>query len=214
MSKKHTLKVEKTATYYMLGDIETAETIWFVLHGYGYLAQFFINKFNPILDDKTCVIAPEGLSKFYLNGVGVDGRVGASWMTKESREEEIIDYVNYLNQLYGLLITNKNLKINIVGFSQGGATACRWISDGKIKVDNFILWASVFPDDMKFTTIKNVNAYFLYGNNDEFVTDERVKKQQNLINASAIKIKTILFEGTHDIPKDVLVEETKKNNWD
>jgi predicted esterase len=213
MSEKHILKIEKTATYYTLGSIETAETIWFVLHGYGYLAKFFINKFSPILDDKTCVIAPEGLSKFYLNGVGVDGRVGASWMTKENREDEIIDYVNYLNQLYNLLITNKNLKINIVGFSQGGATACRWVSDGKIKVDNFILWASVFPDDINFKTIENVTTFFLYGDDDEYVTEERIKKQQAILTQSGTKIKTILFEGTHDIPEDVLTKETEDNNW-
>ncbi|MCB9365379.1 MAG: dienelactone hydrolase family protein [Flavobacteriales bacterium] len=213
MSEKHILKIEKTATYYTLGSIETAETIWFVLHGYGYLAKFFINKFSPILDDKTCVIAPEGLSKFYLNGVGVDGRVGASWMTKENRENEIIDYVNYLNQLYNLLITNKNLKINIVGFSQGGATACRWVSDGKIKVDNFILWASVFPDDINFKTIENVTTFFLYGDDDEYVTEERIKKQQTIFIDSGVKVTTIPFKGTHDIPKDVLIEETKKNNW-
>ena len=216
MSQKHNISVNKTASYYTLGDSKTATTIWFVLHGYGYLAKYFINKFTPILNDNTCVIAPEALSKFYLNGVGVDGRVGASWMTKEDRENEIIDYINYLNQLFNTILNennNPNIKINIVGFSQGGATASRWISNGNVQVNNFILWSSVFPDDMNFEKVNKVNTHFLYGNNDEYVTEDRVLKQQQIIASSEININTIVFNGNHDIPEAVLLEQTKKNNW-
>ena len=81
---KHNIKVEKTATYYSSGNIKTAKTIWFVLHGYGMLAEYFIKKFDSIVNNDNCVIAPEGLSKFYTKGFY--GRVGASWMTKENRE--------------------------------------------------------------------------------------------------------------------------------
>ncbi|MGE0561216.1 MAG: alpha/beta hydrolase [Flavobacteriales bacterium] len=214
MSKKNNLIVEKTATYYTLGDVNTAKTIWFVLHGYGYLAEFFIKKFEPIVNNKTCVIAPEALSKFYLNGFY--GRVGASWMTKQDRENEIIDYVKYLNQLYHLLVSNqnKNVKINVVGFSQGGSTACRWIADGKIKVDNFILWSTVFPDDMNFEKILNNSKLFLiYGTNDEFLTPEKISTLEQQITTDAINCKVISFDGPHDIPKEVLLEETMKNDW-
>lgn len=213
MSKKLSIKVEKTANFYVLGNLEQATTIWFVLHGYGYLAQYFIKKFNPILNPNTCVVAPEGLSKFYLNGDGVDGRVGASWMTKESREEEIEDYVNYLNKLYHNLVNTDNIKINIVGFSQGGATASRWISDGKIRVDNFILWSTVFPEDMQFKAIEHTPTFFVCGDNDEYVTKERIEAQKALITKANAKITTIYFNGKHDIPKDVLLAESLKNNW-
>jgi len=212
MSNKHNIVVDKTATYYTLGDINKATTIWFVLHGYGYLAEYFIKKFEPIVNEHVCVVAPEGLSKFYLNGV--EGRVGATWMTKIDRENEIKDYINYLNQLYGVIRNNRSdLKINVLGFSQGGATACRWISDGKINVDNFILWASVFPDDMNFNTITDVNTFFLYGDNDEWVTDERVSKQKEVFKLANIDIDPIIFQGNHDIPKEVLIEQAQKNNW-
>lgn len=217
MSEKHNIAVNKTATYYTSGNTKTATTIWFVLHGYGYLAKYFIKKFTPILNENTCVIAPEGLSKFYLKGVGVDGRTGASWMTKEDRENEIIDYVNYLDQLYDAILNQNiapNVKINIVGFSQGGATASRWISSGKVKVNNFILWASVFPSDMNFKKFHKVNTHFLYGDNDEYVTEERVTKQHEIIASSGVNINTITFQGNHDIPESVLLKQTKRNNWD
>lgn len=71
---KHKITVNRTAFYHTLGDVKTAKTIWIVLHGYGYLAEYFIKKFEPILNSETAVIAPEALSKFYLNGVGYDGK--------------------------------------------------------------------------------------------------------------------------------------------
>jgi predicted esterase len=213
MSNKHNITINKTATYHTLGDVKTAKTIWFVLHGYGMLAEFFIKKFEPIINSETCVIAPEGLSKFYTEGFS--GRVGATWMTKQDRETEILDYINYLNQLHRFICTentNPELKINLLGFSQGGATVSRWAANGKAKFNNLILWASVFPDDMNFEQINTKNTFLLYGNDDEFATHEKVTQQKKLLsNTTSFNI--IEFEGTHDIPKAVLLEQSEKNNW-
>lgn len=212
---KHHIKVNKTAIYHSLGNIKTAKSIWFVLHGYGMRAKYFVNKFNPIVDDTNCVIAPEGLSKFYTEGFY--GRVGATWMTKEDREEEIKDYINYLNQLYDTIINendNANLKINVVGFSQGGATASRWVANGQLKINNFILWSSVFPNEMEFETFGQLfNTFILYGNKDEFSIHIHVKKQAKLLEKSKLQFKLIEFEGIHDVPKDILIQEKEANNW-
>ncbi|MCB9335984.1 MAG: dienelactone hydrolase family protein [Flavobacteriales bacterium] len=212
--KHHNISVKRTATYSTIGAINTAQTIWFVLHGYGMLAKYFIKKFEPIANDKTLIVAPDGLSKFYTQGFY--GRVGATWMTKEDREEEITDYVNYLNQLYDHILSqneNQNVKINLLGFSQGGATVSRWVANGKVKFDNLILWASVFPDDMNFESLDASNTFVLYGDEDEFATNENVQKQKDLLAQSGIDFKMISFTGTHDIPKEVLLEERQKNNW-
>ena len=214
---KHEIKINKTAVYQTLGEVKTAKTIWIVLHGYGYLAEFFIKKFNPILNDSTAIIAPEGLSKFYLNGVGVDGRIGASWMTKDNRETEIDDYIKYLDQLYKVIIEENettDLKINIVGFSQGGATASRWIANQKSKCDNFILWASSFAEEIDLETLsKNKKVFILFGDDDKFIKKEQVNAYEKLLAASKIEYQLIRFEGKHDIPKEVLLEQTKINNW-
>lgn len=209
------LVVEKTAHYYSLGNLATAKKIWFVLHGYGYNANYFIHKFDVLADEENLVIAPEGLSKFYVSGVS--GRVGASWMTKEHREDEIADYLNYLNNLYFSLkneLNTDNLKVNIIGFSQGGATAARWVADGKIEVANLILWASVFPENMKFELLKPLtNSFLLYGDDDEYVTQERIDKQKAILEKANINCKLIEFKGKHDVPAEVLQEQRKLNNW-
>lgn len=215
--KKHKYKivVEKTAHYYSLGNISTAKTLWFVLHGYGYNANYFIHKFDVLADEENFIVAPEGLSKFYV--AGVSGRVGASWMTKENREDEIQDYLNYLNSLYETLLSQIDLtevKVNVIGFSQGGATAARWVSDNKINCANLILWASVFPDDMEFEVLETkTNSFLLYGDDDEYVTQERIDKQKAILEKANINCKLIEFKGKHDVPTEVLQEQRKLNNW-
>lgn len=213
MSLKNHIIVNKTAIYHTLGDVKTAKTVWFVLHGYGMLAEFFIKKFEPILNQDSCIIAPEGLSKFYTQGFY--GRVGATWMTKEDREVEIQDYINYLNQLHQFICSENssaNLKINLLGFSQGGATVSRWAAHGKVQFNNLILWASVFPDDMNFEKVNSENTFLLYGNKDEFATQEKVNEQKELLN-NKTHYTIIEFEGKHDIPKNVLIKQTHLNNW-
>ena len=88
MMTEHKIKVETTAHYYSIGELNNnTSDIWIVCHGYGQLASFFIRKFQDLDAPNRFIIAPEGFNKFYLNGYS--GRVGASWMTKENREDEI-----------------------------------------------------------------------------------------------------------------------------
>ncbi len=214
---KNKITVNKTAFYHSLGDVKTAKKIWFVLHGYGYLAEYFIKKFNPILNDETAIIAPEGLSKFYLNGVGFDGRIGASWMTKDNRETEIKDYINYLNQLYHSIINENevaDVKINVVGFSQGVATASRWIANQQVKIDNFILWASSFAEDVDLQLLaEQAKLFTLFGDDDEYISTEKIDQYETLLKAKNIDCKFIRFAGKHTIPEQVLTAQTQLNNW-
>ena len=50
--QEHHLSVTRTARYFTLGSLDNnTQQVWFVLHGYGQLAQFFIRKFE-ILNDR------------------------------------------------------------------------------------------------------------------------------------------------------------------
>ncbi|MDB9775759.1 hypothetical protein OAB47_05950 [Vicingaceae bacterium] len=106
----------------------------------GNYLSFIIKSFVGL--SNTFVIAPSGLSKAYLKGF--NGRVGANWMTSHEREEEILDYNNYLNQVIKYFCHEKeeNIQINVLGFSQGAATACRFVNQNKIKSDSSLGWIS------------------------------------------------------------------------
>lgn len=210
--KKLSFKVQRTAHYAQLGNIsKDTKEIWFVIHGYGQLSDYFIRNFKILDNGKRCVIAPEGLSKFYIKAYS--GRVGANWMTSESREDEIADYCNYLNQLYQFLTENIDLEkvqIKILGFSQGSNTASRWVVSGNFKVDQLILWGGDFARDLAFDfhreRLNSSNPLLLYGNEDEFIDEERVKSHCQFLDSHKISYKVKLYNGGHRIEPNILLE--------
>ncbi|MHC2990275.1 phospholipase/carboxylesterase, partial [Pontibacter sp. HJ8] len=150
--QENKLIVPRTARYYTLGT-PSAHTrqLWIVCHGYGQLARYFLRHFAVLDDGATMVVAPEGLSRFYLDGFS--GRVGATWMTKEDRLSEIDDQATYLNLLLQELLSQipADVRVTVLGFSQGGATVSRWLASGNVPVHRLILWAASFPEDIDFT---------------------------------------------------------------
>ena len=130
-------------------------------------------------------------------------------MTKEDRLTDIEDYIRYLNNVYSHFLPNRlpdNCKINVLGFSQGGATASRWAAETTHRIDNLILFSCVFPEDLNFPEMqkKDINFYLLYGNNDEFNVDKQLVKIDPLLKQENLSCKIIQFEGKHNIPANVL----------
>ncbi len=209
--KESNITVSKTAKYYTLGELsEQTKQIWFVCHGYGQLARFFLRKFEVLDDGHNFIVAPEGLHRFYLSGTS--GRVGASWMTKEAREDDIKDYINYLDALYIEVLskTTQKVTINVLGFSQGAATVSRWIGNGKTSIDNLILWSGIFPPDMNFEVnrgaLEDLNIHLVIGNQDEYIEQVDIEEQQKALHEKKIPFKLLSFDGNHDIDTDTLVK--------
>lgn len=196
------LFIQKTIRYYTIGDLEKANYLLIALHGYGQLPSYFGRKFEKVPSDYLIVI-PEGLHRFYLEGTS--GRVGSSWMTKEAREDDIHDNINYLNLLLEQLSNTKSFnKVILLGFSQGGATAARFYYTSN-KISHLILWACVFPPDldikMEFASSSNRN-YFVVGNDDPYFKKDQLEETiQFYLN---MEYDIIQFTGNHSIEPIVL----------
>jgi len=213
---QHDIEFQFRARYYKQGEINAStRQVWFVLHGYGQLAQYFIRKFSVLEQHHICVIAPEGLSKFYLENFEAgkgrkSNRVGATWMTRENRETDIKNYIRYLNTVHEKEIGSKNIPVSILGFSQGSATASRWATQPNLKYDRLILWAGVFPPDMDFEIGRQIlqqkEVLMVYGNKDPFLTDDRFTEMKAITEKLAANIKTITFDGEHDIDSETLLK--------
>ena len=207
---EHQLAVTRTARYYQLGELGPGTRhVWFVLHGYGQLAAYFLRHFMALseADPALVVIAPEGLSRFYLSGN--NGRVGASWMTREARLSEIDDYVGYLNQLAAPVMAGAPAAaITVLGFSQGAATASRWLSKAVFRPHQLVLWAGAFPEDMELglaqKTLQGVPVTLVVGNQDEYVDAGKVQAQLHALRQLDTEPTLIQFAGRHTLNADVL----------
>ncbi|MEM1214193.1 MAG: phospholipase [Bacteroidota bacterium] len=211
----HTLPVTRTARYATLGQLGPhVRQLWIVTHGYGQLAKTFIRRFLPILDDTTFVIAPEGLSRFYWGGF--DGPVVASWMTREDRLDEIVDYSNMLDQLYAYHVAkcHPDVQINLLGFSQGTATQVRWIMRSLPRFHRLMLWAGQLPEDLDYSPQHDYFAdkelFCAFGDQDPFVTPERLAMMRQIIATSGLSFTEIGYVGEHKVVKEALTEWWKK----
>lgn len=204
------------ARYFKLGQINNdTRQVWFVLHGYGQLAQYFLRKFNTLEAKNICVIAPEGLSRFYLEDIntrsqGGSSRVGATWMTKEDRLTDIENYITYLNSIYknetaGL----KSIPpVTLFGFSQGVATVARWALYGSVEFQRMILWAGILPPDMDFELgkdkVRHKEVIQIYGKQDPFINTDRLEEMMKLCGQLEITPKIIEYDGKHEVEENVL----------
>ena len=67
-SKIKHLSIEFKCRYYQLGELnQSTKQIWFVLHGQGHLAQYFIKQFESLDNGSNLIIAPEGLNRYYID---------------------------------------------------------------------------------------------------------------------------------------------------
>ena len=203
------------ARYFKLGEInESTKGVWFVLHGYGQLAQYFLIKFKPLLTQNICVIAPEGLSRFYLEDVNTrnqtgNNRVGATWMTKENRLVDIENYLQFLNSVYKTEIGSSATPVTLLGFSQGAATASRWAAQNLVAYNSLVLWSGIFPNDMDFEksreVLKTKQVHQVYGSKDPFLTDARIGEMRGLAEKLGVNSSPIMFDGGHEIHEETLL---------
>lgn len=221
MTQEHHLTVQRTARYYTVGEstapahqpgalTDQTKNIWFCLHGFGQLAKYFGKKFTDVANDQTLIVVPEGLSRLYLDGNYQ--RIGASWLTREDREHEISDFLAYLNSLYDLILNGRDatqFHITLLGFSQGAATACRWLSAKHIRADRLILWAGYFPNGLSDlidpATLTGTETHYVYGRQDQYI--EQMDDAEGYINrlqSDIPSLKITAFDGGHRVEPEVL----------
>lgn len=201
------IEVRKTARYAILKPEGEVKAVLYALHGYRQLVSYFIASFQVLADQGVMVIAPEGLNRFYVEGYS--GQVGATWMTKEDREDDIQDYLAYLDQLHADVFSKwSHLPFHLLGFSQGGATASRWLSHSEANFESFTLYASVFPNDFDFPAMKSrldgMALTICFGDQDRFADEATIAKKMDWLKSYNYAPELLRFEGQHKIYPEVL----------
>ena len=216
MFNKHNISFEFSSSYITCNKLtDNTENIWIVFHGYGQLSKYFIRRFDVLDGDKNYIIAPQGLSKFYVDEDYKN--VGASWLTKEDRESDLLNQQKYLIKLMDelkLKIDFSKIKINLFGFSQGVSALTRLLINYNMKVNNIIIWAGWVPDEffnINKDVLKDTNLFFVVGNKDKYYNNPIIKgylkKIKNILNK---EIDYFVFNGGHIVDRKVLKKINEK----
>lgn len=216
MQAEHHITIARSARYFTLGQAGPGITdVWFACHGYGQLAADFVKEFECIDSPERLVVVPEALSRFYIpEGPGFhgpDAKIGATWMTREDRENEIADYVSYLDALYDevfKMVDRSNARVTVLGFSQGGATVNRWLMRGEARADRLVMWGSLLASDIDLAAaailFRSLDLNIVYGKRDQFANAEIIAKYEETMKKAGMQYNLITFDGGHRMDRDTL----------
>ena len=204
MSEERHLTTTRRARYYVAGDVATAPELWIVIHGYGQLAREFLGDFGVLVDAGRAVIAPEALNRYYKetggSGSHADTPVGTTWMTREHRDAEIADYVEYLDRVVATE-RRSGQQLGVIGFSQGVATAMRWVALGTARFDRVVAWAGQLPHDLDLATVPHrfpaSGVEFVVGTRDQYREWIGSERQQARLRDAGLASGLTVFEGGH-----------------
>jgi predicted esterase len=145
-------------------------------------------------------------------------KVGALWMTKEDRDAEIADIVNYLDTLYERIVSElashgvdrENYRVHALGFSQGGPAVCRWAARGSAVVDHLVPWAHAIPKDVNVRALgerrPNLHIDMVYGTRDRFIAEDAIEEQRAILEAADVPFLMRAFKGGHALNLAMLRE--------
>jgi predicted esterase len=225
--REHHLTVRRTARFFTLGTAsEDVRDLWVVCHGYGQLAAPFLSSFMSIAAPSRLVVAPEALSRFYLDRASGASdpppRVGATWMTREDRDSEIGDHVTYLDDLHdtvrgqlgtlGSEADSDHVRLHVLGFSQGVATAGRWMAYGRTRANALTLWAGSFPADVDLASLAarldGSSVTLVVGARDELASWANADAQLQRFEDAGIAARLVTFDGGHRLDDATLASLT------
>jgi predicted esterase len=210
----HHLAVGRTARYYTLGaEPGEASQLWIALHGYAMLASRFLRLLAPLAEGgRTLVLAPEALSRFYLE-TGRDGQhseaIGATWLTREDRQHELSDAIRYLDQLHGEWSSRipAGTPVGVLGFSQGAAMAARWIGTGATLPEQVVLWGIEPPADALPALAERMQGRevtLIAGDRDRFAPAGGIEAQAAALARLGVRARAERFAGGHSLPAEAV----------
>jgi len=208
---RHRLEVPRTARFHCLGELGAGpHEVGFVLHGYGQLAAPFLASVSALARPGRLLVAPEALSRFYQRRG--TGEVGASWMTREERADEIADAVRYLDLVWtrvrSLHALGRETRVFALGFSQGGAAAARWAVLGHAPVAAVALWGCPLPPDLELERhlerAREMRWVFVLGDTDTTLDRAAWERGLERLRAARIEPELVRFAGAHELEATTL----------
>lgn len=206
MIQRFTLEVPRTArVFFSGGESEPVREAWFLLHGYGQLAEPFLASLTALEQPARLLVAPEALSRFYLRRG--TGEVGASWMTKEERALEIADTLRYLDRLAETFDARAGTR-TLLGFSQGAATAARWAVLGRTLFARVLLWGCPLPPDLELLAhrarVLALRWVFVLGEHDTTIERAAVARDVGRLRELGASVEEHTFDGGHELDAGLL----------
>ena len=128
-------------------------------------------------------------------------------MTTADRLAEIADQATYFDALLAHLLAAcpPDVRVTVLGFSQGTATVSRWLAGRAAgwRPHQLILWAGDFPADIEPEAarqlLQGLHVVLVSGEQDDYAGPEKLQAQAEALRLHDALVITKTFEGTHTL---------------
>jgi predicted esterase len=165
-------------------------------HGYAEDAATHLEALTRIPGaDGWLLVSVQALHRFYTR----DERVVASWMTRQDRELEIADNVDYVGRVLRHVREEHRTRAPLVfaGFSQGGAMAYRAAASHPANA-LIVLAADVPPDVTASPSVPLPPVLVGRGVKDGWYTDAKLTADVAALRGVGAAVETCVFDGGHE----------------
>ena len=201
------VEVRREARYFADAIGEARSPVWVVFHGYCQTADSFLREARPLIEEEGGrIVAPEGLSRLYRRSGR--GEIGASWMTRVMREEEIDEYVALISVVLEDSGVERSTPLNLLGFSQGAATAMRYALRGGRPIETCVLWGAGFePAELReyrddLAGIRQI--VLVSGDSDRIVSSETIERTATVLADLGQRPLRLDHAGGHELDRRIL----------
>ena len=165
-------------------------------HGYGEDAAAHLEALARIPGAGAwLLVAVQALHRFYTR----DQRIVSSWMTRQDRDLEIADNLDYVGHVLRQVRGEHRTRAPLVfsGFSQGGAMAYR--AAARHPADALIVLASDVPPDATSSPDAALPPVLIgRGVKDDWYTEAKMAADVAALRARGAAVETCVFDGGHE----------------
>jgi predicted esterase len=185
---------------------ERTKTVWFVCHGMGYLSRYFLRYFKGLNADENYIIAPQAPSTYYIQP---KMHIGANWLTRDKTEAGMDNILNYFDAVFEAENIPDEINLIVLGYSQGVSVAMRYLARRQLQCSQLILHSGGIPkelsaEDFKYLS-KDIKVKLIYGTEDEYLDDERIKiESARATELFGNRLAILPFEGKHVVNVDYI----------
>ena len=171
-------------------------------HGYAQSAEDMLAELELVPgSERWTLVSVQGLHRFYARG---HGRVVASWMTRQDREQAIADNIGYVNRVVTQALrdggaVSDGAPVVFLGFSQGVAMAYRAAVMGDRPARGVIAIGGDVPPDVKVAPADRFPSILIAaGESDDWYTAAKVEADEAFLRAHGARHEIFRYRGGHE----------------
>ncbi|WLT31251.1 alpha/beta hydrolase [Geothrix sp. PMB-07] len=173
-------------------------------HGYGQNAEQLLEDLRGIPGaERWTRVAIQALHRFYSPK---SQEVVASWMTRQDREQAILDNVAYVRRVLAeLRVSQGNGRLVYAGFSQGAAMAWRAVAHCGPCEGLMVLGGDLPMDVAEAADLQLPRILLGRGEEDPFYTAAQLDQDLATLANRGVKPEVVRFEGGHAWAPEFLI---------